>query len=329
MFVRNLCYDRGICKVWDVGVPVISVGNLTVGGTGKTPFVEYLLRYFQQRKMRMAVVSRGYKRTTRGMVVVSDGMHIHCDVGQGGDEPVQIAAKFPGAVVIVDEARKRAAHCAVARFDVDGIILDDGFQHRSLRRDLDIVMVDGRRLPAWDALLPAGMRREPRSSLRRAQVAVILDGVSADEEQQRISDVVSLPCVRVRFVPTALRNVSTGISFPPGQMKGKTCVAFCGIAQPQQFYDMLTSLGIEVIERLTFPDHHRFIRSDWDKILSRLTDNAHLLCTTEKDAVRLRGVVPSGSPVSGELYYLEIEARVIDGEPRLHAMLDSIMKRVA
>ncbi len=167
---RNFFYDRGLFTITAVGTPVISVGNITAGGTGKTPLVEYIVRTILDSGARPAVLSRGYRRTTTGTVTVSDGVKVLADADRAGDEPAQIARKFPGCVVVVDEDRVRGARFLESAFHPDVIVLDDGFQHRALRRDLDIVVVaDG---AGGSGLLPSGDGREPESSLRRADIVV-------------------------------------------------------------------------------------------------------------------------------------------------------------
>ena len=170
MVCRNLAYDRGVFVVRGPGVPVISVGNLTAGGTGKTPLTEYIVGYLRNKHVRVAVVSRGYRRKSRGVVVVSDGKSVLVDATWGGDEPVQIAAKFPGVPVVVGERRVEAARIAVHALGAEVIVLDDGFQHRGIKRDLDILVMDARKDITSERLIPAGMRREPLNAIRRAGI---------------------------------------------------------------------------------------------------------------------------------------------------------------
>ena len=171
--LRNTLFDRGVLKQRAVNVPVISVGNLTVGGTGKTPLVEYIVRYLLALGRRVGVVSRGYKRRSKGVVVVSDGRELRVDARDAGDEPMQIASAFPQAIVVVGERRFDAAQEAV-RLGAEVIVVDDGFQHRYLKRDLNIVVVDSTNDVTAEALLPrrrAGERPDPtpvRGSWRRS-----------------------------------------------------------------------------------------------------------------------------------------------------------------
>ena len=311
-------------------MPVVSVGNLTVGGTGKTPFVEYLVRYFLQQQKKVAVVSRGYKRRTRGTVVVSDGNAMYGNAVTAGDEPVQIAKKFPRIVVIVDERRARGAKHAIGQFGVDVIILDDGFQHRSLKRDMDIIMIDGEKSLRTMPLLPAGMRREPLSALRRADVVAVTRRSNSGNGIHAISQFLSSPYIEAQFKPTRVCRFITGQSIPLSEIYGKTCAAFCGIGNPQSFYDSLKNIGVKVVDVLTFSDHHFYKTSDWEMIEKRFADkHADILITTEKDAVRLRSGKTSEMTNADALHYLEIEAEIVEGEAVLHTLIDSMMKRFA
>lgn len=181
MILRNWCFEVGVFHVEQVSVPVISVGNMTAGGTGKTPMVEYLIRFYLKAGNKVAVLSRGYQRDTNGTQIVSDGSNLEMTAEESGDEPYQIARKFPNVMVIVDEKRSRAAQIAINRFQPDVILLDDGFQHRGIERQLDIVMIDGRKALDRISLLPVGLRREPLSGLQRANLMAI----SCDDKYDR------------------------------------------------------------------------------------------------------------------------------------------------
>ncbi len=171
--VRNLAYDKGWFRQETAGVPVVSVGNITAGGTGKTPLVEYLVRHLVASGKHPAILSRGYRRRSRGVVVVSDGKSMRSDAAMGGDEPVQMARKLATVPVVVAERRIAAARVAVRDFHADVLVLDDGFQHRSLKRDLNILIMDSRRDLVREPLLPVGLRREPLAAVRRANLVVL------------------------------------------------------------------------------------------------------------------------------------------------------------
>jgi len=322
--VRNICYDVRLARTEYVAVPVISVGNITAGGTGKTPFVEYLMTFFLQTHKQIALVSRGYKRSSRGTVVVSDGKTRAAGVGVAGDEPFQIARKFPRAAVIVDERKARGARLAVEQFHPDVILLDDGFQHRSLGRTLDIVMLDGRFPLKETALLPLGRRREQLSSLRRAD-AVVISGISGAPGND-IREYSDAPQFSIRYKPVSFCNMVTNEQNAPEGFAGKTAVAFCGVGNPESFRQTLDEVGLKVAAWMTFPDHYRYTESDVAKLRSQCENlNADFIVTTEKDAVRL---LPLSSMQSGNtplFYYVEIEVVVADGEQELHALIRSAL----
>ena len=170
--IRNWLFDIGILKSVDVGVPVISVGNITAGGTGKTPIVENIAKIFIEQGKKVAIVSRGFGRASRGTVVVSDGKNILAKAKDAGDEPLYLAQRFNSVIVVVDEQRVRGAQLAVTKYGAEIILLDDGFQHRYLKRDIDIVLMDSQNSPFVTSLLPAGYRREPLRSLQRANAII-------------------------------------------------------------------------------------------------------------------------------------------------------------
>lgn len=284
--LRNYLYETGLLKVRRVRVPVISVGNMTAGGTGKTPFVEYLIALVSGRGIKVAVVSRGYRRRTRGTLVVSDGVSLKATPEEAGDEPFQIARKFPRSVVIVDEKRARGAALAAEKFGAGTILLDDAFQHRSLARDLDIVMVNGDEPLEKTRLLPEGLRREPLRSIRRASIIV----VSKPERliPQVFVQSLKKPVVITETVPESVCVMKGQKIVAPEGIRGMPSVCFCGIGNPTSFRRTLEKTGVTVKDFIAFPDHHSYTPHD----LARLAEvfeksGATLLITTEKDAVRI------------------------------------------
>ncbi len=323
MAIRNRGYDAGILPIVNTGVPVISVGNLTVGGTGKTPMIEYLVRYCGSRRTKVAVVSRGYKRKTQGLVVVSDGVRMRCGAQEGGDEPVQIAEKFPDTIVVADEKKARGAVHAVKTYGAGVILLDDGFQHRSLARGLDILMISGTSSLEGSLLLPAGMLREPVGSSRRAHMAIVSEGEFAETNRAALRKVASIPCASIAFAVSGVRNFVTSELKNAGCMRGKRCLAFCGIAQPESFRKTIDSMGLEILDMVVFPDHHSFTRSDMRELENRMTDAVDVLLTTEKDITRLRAFERLPAELSEKLWHVEIEVEFLTGEEDLHALLKS------
>ncbi len=331
VIIRNWCYDTGIFKAVQVGIPVISVGNITAGGTGKTPMVEYLIRYFLKQNRKIAVLSRGYKRTTKGTKIVSDGNTLSGTAETIGDEPFQIAKKFPSVIVAVDENRARVAKKIVEKYKPDVILLDDGFQHRGIVRDLDIVIVDGRKLLPAIGMLPAGLRREPFSSLRRADFIVVTqDSGSTDENGIMLKKYYHKDTAIVQFRSKGVRDFELLNQTDYPTKDRNDCVAFCGIGNPDSFKNTLAVVGLSVKDMIIFPDHHRYSEADLIEIQDKYEKHkADSIITTEKDAMRLLSIkIPKSFP-SKALYFLEIEAVVTDGEKNLHAILDQTIRGAA
>lgn len=260
---RNEFYDRGTFQMRRLQGPVVSIGNLSAGGTGKTPFLILLGELLKQRSVLFDVLSRGYRRETKGVALVdAAGM-----AGQFGDEPLLIARKL-GVPVIVGEDRYEAGVYAEQTFGPQLHLLDDGFQHRRLARDFDIVMLTP--TDVRDTLLPGGRLREPLSSLARAD-AVVLSGNLAPE---------SIP----EYVKRRWR-VQRSIFAPTIK---DACVAFCGIARPEPFFSQLQQAGLNVVATQPFRDHHAYTAEDIQKLLRlRNLNQASAFVTTEKDAINL------------------------------------------
>jgi tetraacyldisaccharide 4'-kinase len=325
--VRNAAFTLGLLPVRRVGVPVISVGNMTAGGTGKTPLVEYLARWCIKRGLVTAIVSRGYGRSGRGVVVVSDGKNVLVNAAQGGDEPVQLAGRCPGAIVVVGERRVAAAETAVRSFGANVVIMDDGFQHRYLYRDLDIVTVHGRRKLPNEPLLPVGLRREPLGSLGRANLVMVshaADGAAVTAAGRLLAPWYRGPLAGMTHAPEGL-FCDIGLPAAAGATQGGAVLVFCGIGDPDGFRATLGALGIVAAVDAVFPDHHRYTRSDLESLRSRAAaHHAAVMVTTEKDFVRLRAtglLEAAGLPV----LYLGVRATIVEGEDRLHRLLEDTL----
>lgn len=292
VFVRNWFFDIGLLPVTKVAVPVISVGNILVGGTGKTPLVEYLARLLQQHGKKVAIISRGYRRTTKGYVVVSNGAQRCAEASESGDEPAQMAEKLDGVVVVVDENRVRAAQRVVKDFRVNAIILDDGFQHRYLHRHLDLVVVTAGETTSFMPLLPAGNRREPLASLQRADAVVVSRWRHVEDlvQARRVLERWNKPVVGMSLRPTMLVHAASRRHEELSTIKGKNAVAFSGIGQPEAFEWTLQSLAVNVVQHHRFPDHYRYRPRDIEEVIeSYKRSQAEYILTTEKDLVRLAG----------------------------------------
>jgi len=295
---RNKKFDSGK-NIARVDVPVISVGNISMGGTGKTPFVQLLAKELLSSK-KVGIVSRGYKRRSRGIVEVSNGEHIAVDVDQSGDELQLLACSIPAAVCVAAENRFHGATRIIRKYGVECIILDDGFQHRQLHRDFDIVLIDRATLDSPN-IMPIGRLREPLASLQRADVVVCMNDVAKSEVLMYCSDktlVVSATTVNKGFTQLDVKHVAN---------KPEKAVAVCGIANPERFKQALKLEGVEVVGSRAFRDHHAYFQNDIAELTSLCKkENAHVIVTTQKDAVKLQRYESYFNDNNIELCALEI-----------------------
>lgn len=329
MTVRNLCYDVGILPAVQFPVAIISVGNITTGGTGKTPFVEYLLRLFS-RERTVAVVSRGFGRSTKGTRIVSDGASVFGDARSMGDEPYQIAKKFPQVRVVVDEDRVRGVRTVLANCRPDVVLLDDGYQHRRIGRSLDIVMIDGNRPLRAVTVPPRGFRREPLSGLRRAGLIAITRNASPERLEADLRRYTGAPMVRVLLEPVRLRGVFSDTTLPLREIKEKSCIVLSAVGNPASFRSAVRDAGAVIAEEFIFPDHQDYAAASVEQIGKTFSSRGcDYVITTEKDAVRLVAAGCSRLLPANACYYLEIEARVVKGESDLHAALERALMAAA
>jgi tetraacyldisaccharide 4'-kinase len=330
MFLRNRAFDWGILPTSRVEVPVIAVGNLAAGGTGKTPLVEFLVGYLLKLGRRVAVVSRGYGRSSRGVVVVSEGNGAMVDARTGGDEAVQVARKFPAAAVVVGERRIDAARKAVEDLKADVLVLDDAFQHRWIDRQLNILVLDAGSDIRTEAMLPAGTRREPLAGIGRADMIAWSRTTPASlrtDLQRAVAPWFNGPLLMFRSEPAALRRAD---GFAGSGCMGKKVLAVSGIANPCRFFDALKGLGAQVVSELVFPDHHAFRRGDISKILEIFRKvHADLIVTTEKDWVRATAddLIRRNFLAAYPVWYLPITVTIVEGEEMLDETVRQTMER--
>ena len=288
--LRNLAYDAGLLRQRTFGVPVICVGNITVGGTGKTPLTERLIRLLSQGGRRVAVVSRGYKRKSKGLVVAGDD----ATAATVGDEPCQMKRKFPGADVIVDSDRAAAIDAAISR-GAQVVIMDDGMQHRSVKPHGLILVVDYAR-PMWEDLpLPAGNLREDRTARLRADIIVVNKcpaGMTKAQAEAFMSHMSLNDGQKVFFCAidygAMTRRDGSEVSDDEAAMRAGVAVA--GIGRPEPFFNEVADrLADGRMRRMTYPDHHAYTSGDTDDIRSGLeaAGAESVLVCTEKDSMRL------------------------------------------
>lgn len=316
--LRNSCYDRGL-GLRRLPAPVLSVGNLTVGGTGKTPLVMLLASRFKKKGLKVTVLSRGHGRERASRVLqVSAGRGSRVSVRAAGDEPFMMAQKLKGVSVWIGADRFKAGMESWEEAPSDLFILDDGFQHRSLVRDLDLVVA---RLPRpWGnmRLLPAGPLREPISALKRAQMVVLTGEVGTEAPTQQMQAGNDIPVIRAFLKAKVLRPMGGEETYPLEFIKGKRTALVCGIGDPEGFRNTVRLLGAELGPCLFFPDHHWYTPKDANRI-KNLAQEFEVVITTEKDIWKLveTGLeLPSLMVVESEL---ELENSGI-----LEALLDGL-----
>jgi tetraacyldisaccharide 4'-kinase len=286
--LRAFLYRSGFFKAERLPCPVISVGNLTAGGTGKTPVVMVLAEGLMKRGVAAAILSRGYGGTRLGGACVSDGRKVLLGPREAGDEPFLMANRLPGIPVYVGRDRVASGRRALKETGVRGLVLDDGFQHLRLHRDLNILLVDGRAGFGDGHLLPRGILREPLSQLRRADLFVI---TKADEAGTEASPEILLRKIRPE-VPIfhgayeALSLVSPGGQTEPVEaLRGRKGIALSGIADPGSFSSLLRRCGMDVAEEIAYPDHHPYTEEEVGALVEKY--RGAWVVTTEKDMVKL------------------------------------------
>jgi len=325
--VRLQGYRWGCLKRKQLNVPVISVGNLTCGGTGKTPVTIDLAHRLIAQNKKVAILSRGYQRQSKEQVIiVSDGTQIYADAAAAGDEPYMMAQAVPQAVVLVGSQRAATAELAVRLYGCDVILLDDGFQHLAIKRNQDIVLIDYHDDPLKDSLLPAGRLREPVQQLERAHWIVITkvpDTVNPDRLQHFESLVNEYAphaqLTSCKFSPVRLRCLQeSSKTLKPQELSGLHVTAFSGIARPESFHSELSQLGAQVMRGRSFADHHWFNTRDIEQITNDFRNSkAELVITTAKDAVRLNPSQLADLPV----YVLELGTEWLGTVPALQHSL--------
>lgn len=308
--LRNRGYDRDPARAVRVGVPVVSVGNITLGGTGKTPMVEWLARWFVDRGVRVAIVSRGYGVTH----------------GQKNDEALELERSLPSVPHELNPDRVAGARAAIERHGGELILLDDGFQHRRLARDLDIVLLDATEPFGFEHVFPRGMLREPLDGLRRAGVVCLtradsLDAAGREAVRARVSRLAprAVWC-EAAHAPKTLRNAS-GHAESLAALQGRPVAAFCGIGNPAAFRRTLDTLGANVVRWREFADHYPYTADDRDA-LAPWAGDADLVVTTAKDLVKL----PLDRLGDRPLWAVEIELQILEGRAALEERLERAMR---
>jgi tetraacyldisaccharide 4'-kinase len=328
--VRGFLYKNRILRDSTLGVQVIAIGNLTVGGTGKTPVVEKFAQALRDQGRTVAVLSRGYRSKgqpfhiwltnkillrddTTPPRVVSDGKSLLLDSEMAGDEPYMLASNLKDVVVLVDKDRVKSGRYAIEKFGCDTLLLDDGFQYWKLRgRRQDIVLIDRQQPFGNERLLPRGTLREPPSHLSRATTIFITksDG-NAEDLRQRLSDLNPLASIiECIHHPLYLEDVFTGQRVGLEFLKGRKVASLSGIAQPESFEQSLVQQGADLVYARKFADHHRFTQLEVIKVINRSKKKAaEAIITTQKDAVRFPKIDRRDLPI----YFMRVEIKILRG----------------
>jgi tetraacyldisaccharide 4'-kinase len=339
--IRLGLYRRRILRPQELGCPVVSVGNLTVGGTGKTPVAEMLARELQRRGRRVAILSRGYKSVPRPFMqrlrnklfkhrdlfpprIVSDGQEVLLDSRRAGDEPHMLAKNLPGVCVLVDKDRVKSGLHALRHFDSDILLLDDGLQYQRLRHGIDVVLIDRQSPFGNERLLPRGTLREPPANLSRASYIIVTkSGPEPDEallaRLRTLNRTAAI--IECSHAPRHWEDLKTGVKFPLGHLRGRHVGALSGIARPESFEEGVRQLGAVVEVSKAFADHHRFTKKEILRFLE-WCDRRSLdaLVTTEKDAVRFPDIDQPQVP----MLFLRVEIEILRGGSHWEELLSRL-----
>ena len=340
--LRLWLYRKRVFRERALGCLVISIGNLTVGGTGKTPIVEKFARALQGGGRRVAILSRGYKSvprpSKRGLLarlrnvnadpprVVSDGQSLLLDSLTAGDEPYMLAQNLKNVVVLVDKDRVKSGLFAIERMNVDTLLLDDGLQYLHLKHRLDIVLIDRQAPFGNDFLLPRGTLREPPRNLRRASYGFITKsaGESNDQLIKRIRRYNrTAEIIECAHRPLHLQNVTTGEIVSLGKLSGAFIGSICGIAAPDSFEGGLKDLGARIEIAKRYIDHHRYTEAELRSFISRcIRRDLEMIVTTEKDAVRFPLLGKTEVPI----FFLRVEIEILSGHETWEQCVSRICK---
>ena len=278
---KNFLYDKGVLKSYKVNAKVISVGNLTTGGVGKTPVVAGIAKYLISKGEKVCILSRGYggELSNKNVNIISDGVNLYHNAKEAGDEPYWLAVNLDGCAVITCKDRVKAAQYALEKFGVTHIILDDGFQYRRLARDINLLLVDSEKMFGNEKLLPQGPLREGVEGVKRVNRVLVVSKNTEHSRAEKYTRVLSkklnIPALLCKTEPEYIYNIKSGEHLD----KGVDITAISAIGQPEQFYKFLEK-DFNIIKTITFDDHHPYTKSDIENVKG-------IIVTTEKDAVKL------------------------------------------
>ncbi len=333
--LRVAAYETEYRKPKRLSATVIAIGNITLGGTGKTPMVAYIARYVKSEDHSVAVLTRGYGRTSSGMRVLNaegDSTHnckAHNSYSEFGDEPVMLARALPDIPIVINKDRYEGGRWAIDALGAEVLVLDDAYQHLALARDLNILLIDATDPFGGFEMVPFGRLREPLYAVKRADLVII---TRADKpfDQDQANAIIKhfcgnkVPVMHAYASITHLRHIETGEMYETNQFTGWNAAVVCGIGNPQAFADDILQVGINIVSENFFPDHHAFTEQDLDRVTHAAQDaGADLIITTEKDAVRLEGLKHGAVPV----YAAQLEIQSEDDVRLKSLLLRTLVKR--
>lgn len=312
--LRNLLFDISIFRKTKVDAAVVSIGNITTGGTGKTPLVAWLCNYFSEKNITIAILTRGYKGNS-----------------DFADEPAMLAKACPKAQIIINPDRVEGAKKAITKYNASFLIMDDGFQHRKLARDIDIVAVDATNPFGGNRLLPAGFLREPLRSLKRADAVVITRiNQTQPEKIEEIKKIVSRINPKIVFAAAIHKPICARLikdkQITLDELAGKRLYAFCGIGNPDAFFQTLSELALNIVGKRVYNDHHRYTESDIVEICQDCRyKQAEMIITTQKDWIKaaLLCIEKFDIPIA----YLAVELEFIDGQQDIVTLVENAIKK--
>jgi len=325
--LRKWAYRKNLLKKIRVNTPVISVGNITWGGTGKTPFVIYLASRLEERGKRVVILTRGYLRKSKQRLVLSKSSISDESWTDCGDEPFMMAKELSASTIVVDSKRARAAVRAEQELKPDLFLLDDGFQHWRLARDLDIVLLSPVDPLGNGKLIPLGTLREPPDALNRADLIVCnLKTMNPEDSacNQTVSPYRSGELLQARYKLSSIKNAETGKKVDLKSLTDKKVLGFCGIGEPDYFYRLLSQSGLKVVRQASFPDHYAYNKMDLLSLEKEaLAHDARYLITTAKDGLK----IPDNLQLKLPVLIFEINLEVVRGEEVLWERINQVLKK--
>jgi len=326
-FSRRICYDYGIFKQRSFQVPIISVGNLTFGGTGKTPFTLWLSDYlYKTKNKKVMILTRGYKgRLENSSGLLYSGKKINPDAGDYGDEALLFARRLKDATIVVGKKRSENLSFYFPKVEPDVVLLEDGHQHIKIKRKLNIVLFDALMPLSRYKVAPLGYMREGFQALKDADLVVIgRADLATPSKMSKLKNLlfphlpVGIHIAEIAFRPNGFYNSAFDLVFSLEQIRNRKVICVAGVANPQSFYKLLEDLGAEILVTESFPDHHFFKADEINALLSYAKNEDALIVTTEKDIVRIKKIVNDESIV-----FLEVDIYFLSGEKETKQIIDS------